>query len=261
MKAIILAAGEGSRLRPYTNDRPKCLVELGGKALLDWQLDALRANGITDIAIVRGYMAEKIERPGLPTYLNPVYDRTNMVYSLWCAKPELTDDVIISYADIVYEPAVVAALLRTAADLAVVVDKEWKTLWDLRMDDPLKDAETLRINQWGTITEIGQKPQSLEQIEAQYIGLMRFRGEGLAILKKIYERDKEIADRGGNPWNISRPFEKAFMTDFLTALITAGLFIKAVPISGGWFEIDSKEDYEMVRGHFADGTISRYFRT
>ena len=101
MKAIILAAGEGTRLRPHTLDRPKCLVELSGKPLLLHQVDALHATGVDDIVVVTGYRADQIESLGFSTINNPAYDRTNMVKSLMCASSLLdgSDDILICYAD------------------------------------------------------------------------------------------------------------------------------------------------------------------
>jgi len=258
MKAIILAAGEGSRLRPYTADRPKCLVELGGRTLLDWQIDTLRRSGI-DVVVIGGYLAEMIDRPDVRSYRNPRWRETNMVYTLWCAEAELADDVIVSYADIVYEPRIVRALLAEPEDLAIVVDRQWERLWRMRYGDPLRDAETLRIGPAGHLVEIGKKPSSLAEIDAQYIGLMRFRGDGLRSLRRTYEAARDEAHMGRTPWGLVRPFEMAYMTDLLQAMIDRGERLKAVLTDGGWFEIDSAGDYEMMRARFADGTVRAVF--
>src|SRR3954465_14723962 len=151
MRAVILAAGEGTRLRPYTLDRPKCLVPLAGRPLLEWHTDALRKAGIDDITIVTGYRSELVDALGYPTVRNPRFDATNMVASLMCARALLdgSDDGIVSYGDLVFEARVAPALADAArssrASVAVTVDRRWKRLWDLRMADPLTDAETLRI--------------------------------------------------------------------------------------------------------------------
>ena len=86
MKAIILAAGEGKRLKPYTDSRPKCMVPLAGRPLLHWQLDVLRSAGIKDIVIVGGYRAEALKACGASVVTNPRYDSTNMVGTLFCAR-------------------------------------------------------------------------------------------------------------------------------------------------------------------------------
>ena len=108
MRVIILAAGQGTRLRPYTNDRPKCLVELDGKPMLYRQLDVLRAAGLNDIALVGGYHAECLQLPDIEVLLNPRFAQTNMVSTLFCAEQWMKDgeDLLIAYGDIVYEPRV-----------------------------------------------------------------------------------------------------------------------------------------------------------
>ena len=259
MKAILLAAGEGSRLRPYTADRPKCMVELGGQPLIEWQISTLRACGVDEIVLVTGYRAEALEREDVRSYHNPLFETTNMVESLWCAEEELSGDVIISYADIVYEPRLVDSLLNDDSDLCVVVDRQWDALWKVRFDDPLDDAETLKIDSGGHLAEIGQPASSYDQIDAQYIGLMRFKDQGLSRLRSIYETARSTAQKGGDPWGLSRPFEKAYMTDLLQALINDGQDLKAVQVDRGWFEIDSVTDYEMMRTRFSDGNITEFF--
>src|SRR5262245_978783 len=111
MKAIIIAAGRGSRCGEFTHDRPKCLLPVGGKTLLDHQLDSLRLCGVTDITIVKGYLAEKIDRPGTTTRLNDEYANNNILCSLFYAEDQLQGDVIVSYSDIFYGPRVVTELL------------------------------------------------------------------------------------------------------------------------------------------------------
>lgn len=120
LTAIILAAGRGSRLHPYTDACPKCLTELGDATLLDRQLVTLRECGVKDIVIATGYLAPMLEGPGIVCVNNPLWAETNMVESLFCAEGEFTDDIIVSYSDIVYERRVLQALLDSTADISVV---------------------------------------------------------------------------------------------------------------------------------------------
>ncbi|MFQ5716813.1 MAG: NTP transferase domain-containing protein [Nitrospinales bacterium] len=253
MKAIILAAGEGSRLRPLTNSKPKCLVELAGKPLLDWQIDALRRCGVRDIVVVRGYRADRIERADVRFYDNPSYATTNMVASLWRAAGEFTEDIVVSYADIVYAGEVLAALINCPKDIAVVVDRKWKPYWEERFEDPLSDAESLKIDSQGNITSIGQKPDALSEIEGQYIGLMKFTKGGLKLIQESYDN----AISGEKAWGQSKPVERAYMTDLLQGLILEGIPVRAVEVSGGWLEIDSLSDYELAKKYIVDGAIRR----
>ena len=152
MKLIILAAGEGNRLRPYTEKLPKCLVNLKEKSLLSHQLSSINKCNIShdNIALVGGYKSELLERLSIKTFINPKYSSTNMVSTLFCAKDFMQpdEDLVISYGDIVYEEKVLRTLMSSNAEISVVADEKWERLWRLRMNDPLDDAETLL---WMTI--------------------------------------------------------------------------------------------------------------
>src|ERR1700761_7565336 len=111
MRAIILAAGRGSRMGPLGGERPKCLIELEGKSLIERQIAALRGGGVDEIGVVRGYRAEMIDVPGLTYFRNERWAETNMVMSLAAAAPWLrAGPVIVSYADIFYSGELVRGL-------------------------------------------------------------------------------------------------------------------------------------------------------
>lgn len=240
MKSIILAAGEGTRLRPYTLSRPKCMVEVGGRSLLDRQLDILEAAGVYENIIVGGYLFDKLSRRGTRYHENPDYDKTNMVWTLFCAEEELQGEVIISYGDIVYSLNNLQALLECSSDIAVTIDLDWESYWHERLDDPLSDAETLKLSDNGKILELGKKPSSLDEIEGQYMGLMKFSPQGTELLKTVFNELKSQGSIQG------KPVENAYMTDLLQAMIDLGYTLQAVPVRGGWIEVDTVEDLESV---------------
>jgi L-glutamine-phosphate cytidylyltransferase len=243
MRAIILAAGQGSRLRPLTDDRPKCLVELGGRTLLDYQVAALRAAGAHEVVVVTGYRADAIERLGLPTRHNPLYARTNMVVSLMSAADVLRsgDDVLISYGDIVYLPRIAQALAASDAAFATTVDRRWLDLWGLRNEDPLADAETLRMDASGAILELGGRPSSLAEIEAQYMGLIRLDAAMASEVVDVWGALDPATQRDG------RGLDQMYMTSLLQALIDDGKRLQAVPVDGGWLEVDTVEDLALYQ--------------
>ena len=142
LKAIILAAGEGSRLRPYTDDRPKCMVEVEGVSLLDRQLAVLASESIEKVILIGGYRAEMLQRPGIELRTNPRYAETNMVWTLFCAEDDLEGDVLLCYGDIVYSRDILEKVLQSDADIAVAIDMDWESYWRARNEDPLDDAET-----------------------------------------------------------------------------------------------------------------------
>lgn len=232
MKAIILAAGRGSRMKDLTEGRPKCLVELRGKALLDWQLDALRAAGIAEIAIVTGYKRELLANRGLVEFHNARWSETNMVSSLACAQNWLqAGPCIVTYSDIFYSPMAVQSLMSCEASLAVTYDPNWLELWTQRFGDPLLDAETFRLTPEHTLAEIGNKPTSANEVQGQYMGLLRFTSEGWAEVLRI---------RSGLT---TEQCDKMHMTGTLQKVIDARrIAIAAVPYAGEWGEVDSAED-------------------
>jgi L-glutamine-phosphate cytidylyltransferase len=240
MKAIILAAGRGSRMQNLTEERPKCLVEIRGKSLLDWQLQALRNAGISDIAIVTGYKNKLLSDWGLVEFHNQRWSKTNMVSSLACANEWLNSATcIVSYSDIYYEASAVTALLECEGGLAITYDANWKKLWEQRFEDPLVDAETFRLDSEGMLAEIGNKPKTVEEVEGQYMGLLRFSPDGWAEVQKI--RDGLTA----------KERDAMHMTGTLQRVIDAGNFpISAVLYKGEWGEFDSPTDLDQMAHNY-----------
>ncbi len=237
MKAIILAAGRGSRMKSLTDERPKCLVELRGKPLLEWQLESLRAAGISDIAVVTGYKRELLAERGLSEFHNPRWAETNMVSSLACAESWLQGEpCIVSYSDIFYSPVAVQSLINSDATLAVTYDPNWLQLWTERFGDPLLDAETFRLTATHTLAEIGNKPQSVDDVQGQYMGLLRFTPEGWA---EVVRLRAELSPQQRDSMH---------MTNTLQRVIDAGRVpIEAVAYTGEWGEVDSSEDLSVYQ--------------
>jgi len=256
VRAILLAAGEGTRLRPYTLDRPKSMVELGGVPLLVRQLATLRSCGIEDVTIVTGYRAKAIEALGYPTRHNAAYDRTNMVASLMCAADLLdgSDDLVIAYADIVYEARVLERLAACREPLCITVDMQWRLLWELRSEDPLMDAETLRLDDRGDVIELGKKPRSIDEIQGQYMGLIKVAASFAPELVRTYEAlDPEASYDGKDLPNM-------YMTSFLQHLVDLGRPLRAVPVEGGWLEVDTVEDLDRYNEMARDGSLLPFYQ-
>ena len=259
MKIIILAAGEGKRLRPLTKNIPKCLVDLHGKSILQRQLDVFKKSDINDIVIVKGFQAKSINFPNIKYYENSDFSNTNMLHTLFCAKSEFIDDVIISYGDIIFKNSVLEKLLSSKDDISVIIDLNWYELWKLRFEDPLSDADSLQIDDDGYIVNIGQKVTQLSEIQGQYIGLMKFSKKGISMASEYYENLLSISKTGKNPLNNKTQFNQSYMTDFLQGLISNGQKIKSIPICGDWLEIDSISDYELYTSKKNKSKIDKLF--
>ena len=259
MKAIILAAGQGERLRPLTENIPKCMVDFFGQSILERQIKIFRKCGISDISVVVGYCEDKINFQDITKFRNEQFMTTNMVESLFHAKDKLNDSVIVSYGDIVFEAEIVQKLMNSVHDISVVIDKNWKDYWKVRFENPLDDAESLIFDNNGLILDIGQKVKNIEEIQGQFIGLMKFQNNGIRDIKQFYEKTKKIASGGSNPLNPNIPFEKSFMTDFLQGLIHDDHKLNAVPVENGWLEIDSKTDLNLYEKLEKKGMLNKFF--
>lgn len=245
MKAIILAAGMGTRLKKYTQNLPKGMLSYHGKTLIERQIETYRRNGISDIIIVRGYAAEKINYADIKYFDNKDYASTNMVESLLQAKSEFNDDIIVSYSDIVFEDQLLKKMLDANVDYGVAVDDNWQEYWKLRYGKVDFDTESLSIDSQDNITELGKESPALDTIDARYIGLLKFSTKGLNnILSMMEEAHKYYKDKA---WQQSgKTVMQAYMTDLLNALIQSDANVKAIHFNNGWLEFDTNEDYEKA---------------
>jgi len=260
LKAIILAAGQGNRLKPLTNEKPKCMVELFGKSLIEHQINAYASCDISDINVVTGFRSDSITTSDVRYFKNERYERTNMVESLFCAEEILNGDVIVSYGDIIFEKNVLRQLVQSDNDVSIIIDKNWKEYWSIRSKNPLVDLESLKLDSEENITSIGQKVNKLEEIQGQYIGLMKFSEKGVNILKDFYHECKKTSEKKPNPLNPNLPFEKSFMTDLLQGLINSNYQLHSVPINSGWLELDTIEDFETYQRMFKNNTIQKFIK-
>lgn len=237
MRAIILAAGRGSRMGSMTDQRPKCLCQLHGKPLLQYQLEALSSAGIDDVAIVTGYRnADLIGFSGTKFY-NPRWSQTNMVYSLLQADDWLLgSQCIISYSDIFYSEDAVRRLRLAGSGVNVLYDVNWLSTWKQRFCDPLDDAENFRIDPSGIITKIGGRPDSLESVQGQFMGLINIDTEAWKTIKGFLEdQEQSYIDKVD------------FTTLFMDLISNDCLEIKGVSYDGPWGEVDTTRDLKLYQ--------------
>lgn len=236
MRAIILAAGRGSRMGTLTDDKPKCLIKLAGKTLLQFQLEALRGAGIDQIGMVTGYLADQLIIPKIKFFENIRWGKTNMVASLACAYEWLrADTCVVSYSDIVYSKDAITRLWNKDGDIVIIYDKNWLKLWKTRFDDPLSDAETFQIDEKGKLLEIGRKAKTIEEIKGQYMGLFKITPKGWKTIKDylsgLMQKECDII----------------CMTSLFEGLIRTGVEINTVPIIDNWYEIDNENDLKVCQ--------------
>jgi choline kinase len=234
MKAIILAVGRGSRMKGWTQELPKTMLQLHGKPLLQRQVDALKHAGVGEIGVVTGYLKDKIQANGLThRFENPRWAETNMVRSLMAAQQWLAKEpCLIGYGDIFYAPSAPLSLMKADADIAITYDVNFWELWSSRLADPLSDLENFRINSSNVVTDIGGRAQKREDIQGQYMGLLFVRPKGWQSIRTFLDSlPAEVVD-------------KMDMTSMLKALIAAGVPVKGIAYHDAWGEADTPEDIE-----------------
>ena len=244
MKAIIVAAGMGRRLSPYTDDRPKTLVEVNGRSILARQVDAYRAAGVDEIYIVRGYMKEKIQVDGARYFDNDDFRTNNILVSLFHAEPAMAGGFLFSYSDIVFRPEVVSRAVETAGDYALVIDRLWHEAYVGRQHHPVEEGEVARVED-GRVTLVGKKTMPPEEASGEFIGLARFSAAAVEAMRARYHaRRQALWDQ---PYGRAPRFEVAYLTDLLNDLIGTGEVMRPAFIDGGWREIDTVEDLERAK--------------
>ena len=239
MKAIILAAGRGSRMKKMTAHQPKCLTMLKGRPLIEWQLHALREAGINDISVVTGYRSNTLRQYNLTEFHNKNWSQTNMLSSLACAEDWLREnDCIVTYGDIFYEYSALLSLKQVTANIAITYDKNWKKLWFKRFENPLLDAETFKLNENSSVTEIGKRPKSFKDIQGQFMGLLKFTPKGWSTIqelrKELFPTERDQID----------------MTSALNKIIDSKkIEIIGVKYEKSWGEVDTESDLSIYEDY------------
>ncbi len=242
-KALILAAGSGKRMGKYGLDKPKGLLEFNGRSLIEWQLQQFRKQGIKEIAIVTGYHHELIQFPDIQYFHNPKYAETNMLESLMAARNFLTNNTVISYADIIFDQSLLKKALAFSGDIGISVDTDWRGYWQQRYNDTECDLESLDVKQ-GKICSLGKPVDNSSGIEYRYVGLNVFSITGLKKLLTCYDHQKNT----GAPWPQSgKPFLMGYMTDLINEIIKSGQAVLPIVNQRGWFEFDTAEDFETMQ--------------
>lgn len=229
MKVIILSAGQGRRLLPYTKEAPKCLVPIQGRPLLAWQIDALRRCGVEDITVVVGFMADAVEAKlaelygenSIRTLFNPFFDVADNLISCWVAREEMREDFMLLNGDTLFELAVPKRLLAAPAHPV--------TLAVSRKDH--YDGDDMKVIREGDrLVRVG-KTLPLDQVNAESIGMMCFRGDGPRLFRAALER--AVRDpRALKQWYLS----------LIDSLADTGVVWTQPIWDLGWTEVDCPAD-------------------
>ena len=226
MKAIIMAAGIGSRLKQISGNRPKCLIEKGGISLLSRSVTLLKGRGISDISVITGYKSELIHQelgPRVTYFHNPYFEVTNSIASLWLARDLLCDDVILMNADLYYEEEVLDTALRQNGRAVMLSDSSRIEGADFRF--------CVRGNR---ILKTGKR-LSLNDTDCEYVGIVRI---DKSFIETFKVRLEQMIVQGDftNWWE-----------GVLYAFIDDGIDIFHKDVDGAfWTEVDHIGDYNRL---------------
>jgi len=236
MKAIILAAGSGVRMYPYTHDKPKCLLDIGNISILEHQINLIRDCGINEVVIVVGFRFERVEDflrsyDGLGmrinTLYNPFYQSTNSLASLWIARSELDEDIVVMNGDDVYEIGVL--------DKALAVRDE-KICLPVKKRSRYEKEDMKVVVEDGRIAKISKEIPSIEA-SAESVGIRVFRDTGVELLKRAIEEEMRNPGAEGK-WYISS----------IQRLVSKGYKIKPLDIGElYWMDVDCPMDFFRAR--------------
>jgi choline kinase len=253
-RAIIIAAGRGKRLGTHTDEIPKCMVEVAGKPILGWVWDALSAAGVDELIMIRGYrgdvlaeLAQKVV-PRITFVDNREWETNNILLSLACARAYLDRPTYMLYSDIVFTRAVAAAAAASTAEIGLVIDREFRAIYEGRTDHPLQEGEVADLLHDGTVARVGKRALPPEDAIGEYIGLTRLGPRGIAIVARTLDQlAQSYAGREGDPFQRAAHYCTAYLTDLWQHLIDTGIAIEPILIDGQWREIDTGQDLGRAR--------------
>jgi len=182
-KALIVAAGLGSRLKGHTENTPKCMLDFGGKTLLQKQLLSYKKNGVDDISLIRGYKKNKINYKGIRYFDNDDYKDNNILNSIFYGEEAINGNIIISYSDILFEPFIVKRAMESDHDISVIVDVDWRDYYINRKDHPLSEAENVIFNSNNEVVKIGKIASEKEEVHGEFIGMIKLNHRGCEIIE------------------------------------------------------------------------------
>jgi choline kinase len=253
-RAIVIAAGRGRRLGTHTDEVPKCMVDIGGRPILDWVWRALAASGVDELVVIRGYRGDVLEPfvrglvPQVAFVDNVAWQTNNVLLSLACARAYLDRPVYLTYSDIIFTPAVAAACAASPGELALVIDRRFRAIYDGRTEHPLDEAEVADLRLDGGVARVGKRALPAADAAGEFIGLCKLGARGATVVGDALDAlARRYHGREGEPFQRAAAYRNAYLTDLWQELIDAGTRVEPVWIDGAWREIDTGQDLERAR--------------
>jgi choline kinase len=238
----------------HTDEVPKCMVEIGGKPILGWVWDALAAAGVTELVVIRGYRADVLEtfvRGLVPRSVfvdNTEWETNNVLLSMATARAYFDRPTYVMYSDIIFTRAVAAAAAASTAEIGLVIDREFRSIYDGRTEHPLDEGEVSDLLPDGTVARVGKRALPPADAVGEYIGLARLGARGATIVGRTLDQlAQRYAGREDESFQRAARYRNAYQTDLWQQLIDSGIPIEPIMIDGQWREIDTGQDLDRAR--------------
>ena len=248
MKAIILAAGDGSRMGKLTQNIPKPLVILNGKSIIERQLSILKKIGITKIYIITGPHNEKFNLKNVVFVNDLDHKKHDILGSLITARDYINDEIIITYSDQIFDEKIMKSINNFKGDIGIAVDLDWEKNYENRDQHPKSEADNVLFDEKGNILELRKNIQKPNSVIGESLGLMKLSKKGSKIFLDKYS-ELETSHQG--KFHNSPSLEKGIISDMLQELIDSGITVEPILISGKWCEIDTPQDLEKAKKLFS----------
>jgi len=251
---IIPAAGEDPSLSSILNGKPKSMLEIAGKTLLDWQISALNSNNLTNITVITGYKSRKMKAEGITFQENKDYKRGSELHSLMEARKKMTNGFIMLYSDILFEENIMSKILACQEDIVLIVDNtmqyhapEANKIQDfvISKNKHLPTRRKISFAYENIISKIGSKLNP-ETATHEFIGLAKFTKTGAEQLLQTYE---DCVKNYHGKLQEAENINQFKFTDLIQEMIDRGYVANFLEIHKGWLEIHSTEDIELAN-HF-----------
>ena len=249
MNAIIIAAGSGKRISDTVKNIPKSLIEINGKPIIDYQINALRESGIDDITLITGPHGDKFHVEGVNYVKDHNYSNHDILGSLMEAKEYFKKDTLVLYSDIIFESEIIKQILKSKKDISIAVDMNWEKMYENRTEHPKSEAENVLLNNEGKIIKMKKNIQNESKKIGEFLGIARFTFKGSQIFIEKY--NKLINNNSSGVFHEASSIKKAYLTDMIQELIDLGIDVEPIFISNRWCEVDTMQDLKNAEKIFS----------
>ena len=232
------------------------MLKINGKPIIQNTIESFKNNGIGDISVIRGYKKEKINFPNITYFENKDFWNNNILHSLICARQKLEEaiktkeEVVVTYSDIWYNDSVVKALLSSKHAIASIVDTDWETYYEGRLDHPISEAENVITDDDKKMLKIGKHiftNDTPKDRQGEFIGLWKFTPDGIKIFLKHFDRLNSTL-KMTEPYQNTKEWQKSYITDIFQEMIDNEEKLYCVLIKKNWAEFDTVQDFKRIGG-------------